>query len=291
MKFIPNAVSVKAARQILLLQKHSPRILFVGGIAGAVTSTVLACKATLKLEDVLEDAEYEVADLKHNRDYGPHPSTTSEYYKDLTYVYAKNAYRVGKLYAPAVIVGTASVGALTGSHITLTRRNAGLTAAYAATQKAFDEYRERVQEELGEKKEGDIRNAIQMLEVVDEKGKKTKVEFADPNKWSMYARFFEESNVNWQKNAELNRIFVQAQQNYCNHLLHARGHVFLNEVYDMLGLPRSKAGQVVGWVLANGGDNFIDFGLYEARNADFINGSERNIILDFNVDGSVLDHI
>lgn len=286
MKYIPTAITAKVARQVLVLQKHSPQMLFAAGIAGAITSTVVACKATLKLEAVIDDIEYEVNDVKQHRD-----EYSTDYFKDLTYVYAKGAYRVGKLYAPAVIMGTASVGALTGSHVTLTRRNAGLTAAYAATQKAFDEYRERVQEELGEKKEADIHHAIKILDVVDENGKKIKVPHADPNKWSMYARFFEESNVNWQKNAELNRIFVTAQQNYANHLLHARGHVFLNEVYDMLGLPRCKAGQVVGWVVGEGGDNFIDFGIYEAANSDFVNGAERNIILDFNVDGSVLDKI
>ena len=286
MKYIPSAITSKVARQVLTVQKHSPQILFVAGIAGAVTSTVMACKATLKLDDVIDDIEYEVNDVKKYRD-----EHSTDYYKDLTYVYAKGAYRVSKLYAPAVVIGSASIGALTGSHITLTRRNAGLTAAYAATQKAFDEYRERVQEELGEKKEADIHHAIKVLDVLDENGKKVKVPHADPNKWSMYARFFEESNVNWKDNAELNRIFVQAQQNYANHLLHARGHVFLNEIYDMLGIPRCKAGQVVGWVVGEGGDNFIDFGMYEAANANFVNGAERNIILDFNVDGSVLDFI
>jgi hypothetical protein len=286
MKFIPNVVTAKVARQVLTVQKHSPQILFVAGIAGAITSTVIACKSTLKLEAVIDDIEYDVKDVKTHRD-----EYSTDYYKDLTYIYAKGAYRVGKLYAPAVILGTASIGALTGSHVTLTRRNAGLTAAYAATQKAFDEYRERVQEQLGEKKEADIHHAVQVLDVVDENGKKVKVPHADPNKWSMYARFFDEASVNWQKNAELNRIFVQAQQNYCNHLLHARGHVFLNEVYDMLGIPRCKAGQVVGWVLGEGGDGFIDFGMYEAANADFVNGAERNIILDFNVDGVIYDKI
>ena len=286
MKLIPTAVAAKAARQVLVVQKHSPQILFAAGIAGAVTSTVMACKSTLKLEEVLDDAEAEISDVKMNRD-----QNTREYYQDLSYVYAKGAYRVGRLYAAPIAIGSLSIGALTGSHITLTRRNAAVTAAYAATQKAFEDYRERVQDQLGEKKESDIHHAVQVVDVVDENGKKIKTPHADPNKWSMYARFFDEASVNWQKNAELNRIFVTAQQNYANHLLHARGHVFLNEVYDMLGIPRCKAGQSVGWVVNDGGDNYIDFGMYEAGNANFINGAERNIILDFNVDGVIWDKI
>ena len=283
---IPSAITSKVARQVLVAKKYSPQIMFATGVVGSVASTVIACKATLKLNDVVDDIEFEVSDVKKHRD-----ESTREYYQDLTYVYAKGAYRVSRLYAPAFVVGASSIGLLTGSHVTLNRRNASLTAAYAATQKAYDEYRERVQHELGEKKEADIHHAVKTLEVVDENGKKVKAPHADPNKWSMYARFFDEASPSWQKNAELNRIFVQAQQNYCNHLLHARGHVFLNEVYDMLGIPRSKAGQMVGWVLADGGDNFVDFGMYEAANAEFINGGERNIILDFNVDGVIYDKI
>lgn len=286
MKFIPSVVTSKVARQILVAQKHSPRILFAAGIAGGITSTVLACRATLKLTPVLDDLEYAVNDVKKYRD-----EHSTDYYKDLTYVYARGAYNVTRLYAPAVAVGSLSVAALTGSHVTLTRRNASLTAAYAATSKAFDDYRERVKEELGEEKERDIKHAMKLTETVDENGKKVKVMTADPNKWSMYARFFDESSSSWQKNPELNRIFVQAQQNYANHLLHARGHVFLNEVYDMLGLARSKAGAIVGWAVSDHGDNYIDFGMFEAANADFVNGWERSVLLDFNVDGNILDLI
>jgi hypothetical protein len=165
-----------------------------------------------------------------------------------------------------------------------------VTAAYAATQKAFDEYRLRVKDALGEEKERDIRHSITLQDTVDENGKKVKVNVADPTTWSMYAVFFDEYSRNWQKNPELNRVYIQAQQEYANHLLHARGHVFLNEVYDMLGVPRRKAGQVVGWALGNG-DNYIDFGIFEARNADFVNGWERSILLDFNVDGMIHDLI
>lgn len=284
-KIIPASITSKVFRQILIAQKHSPRLLFVGGLVGSVASTVLACKATLGLHQVLDDLEYEVRGVKTDL------NNAEGYRRDLAYVYAKGAYNITKLYAPAVGLGVVSVSALTGSHVVLTRRNTAVTAAYAATQKAFDEYRLRVKDALGEEKERDIRHSITLQETVDEKGKKVKVNVADPTTWSMYAVFFDEYSRNWQKNPELNRVYIQAQQEYANHLLHARGHVFLNEVYDMLGVPRRKAGQVVGWALGNGGDNFIDFGIFEARNADFVNGWERSILLDFNVDGMIHDLI
>lgn len=108
---------------------------------------------------------------------------------------------------------------------------------------------------------------------------------------SPYARFFDEASANWVKDPEINHIFVQCQQNFANNLLIARGHLFLNEVYDMLGIDRSSAGQVVGWVISGDGDNFVDFGMFEAHSARFVNGYERSILLDFNVDGVVVDKI
>lgn len=286
MKFIPNVVTRQVARQILVTQKHSPRILFVAGVGGIIVSSVLACKATLNLSETLDDVETTIKGVQEDM------KETKHYRSDLAYAYVTGIYKIGKLYGPAVIVGTASIAALTTSHVTLTRRNAGLTAAYALVTKSFDEYRDRVKAEVGEERERDIHHAISISEIPDKSGKGlTKVQSADPNRWSPYAKFFDEASVNWQKNAEMNRIFIQAQQNYANHILQARGHVFLNEVYDMLGLDRTSAGQVVGWVISDNGDNFIDFGMFEAHNSRFVNGWERNIILDFNVDGVIYDKI
>ncbi len=275
-------MSRQVFRSALILKKHSPNIMFVGGIVGVVTSTVLACKATLKLPDALTEMQAELDEVKYHVD---EPDS-----KDVAYVYAKNIAYIARIYAPAVVVGVVSISSLTGSHIALNKRNAGLTAAYAALSKAYGEYRERVSEEFGEQKEKDIYHAALVEKVKSEDGRE-EIAVVDPNKWSPYARFFDECSVNWQKNAELNRLFVQCQQNYANHLLHARGHVFLNEIYDMLGLERSKAGAVVGWVISDDGDNYIDFGMYQASSNRFVNGEERTVLLDFNVDGVIYDKI
>lgn len=283
MKLIPNSMSRTAFRSVLVLKKHSPTIMFTGGIVGVVTSTVLACKATLKLPEALTEMSAELDEVKYHTD---EPDQ-----KDIAYVYAKNIGYIAKLYAPAAVVGVVSISALTGSHIALNKRNAGLTAAYAAVAKAYSEYRERVSEEFGEQRELDIYHAASAEKLKNENGKEETVNIADPNKWSPYARFFDECSPNWQKNAEVNRLFVQCQQNYANHLLHARGHVFLNEIYDMLGLERSKAGAVVGWVISENGDNYIDFGMYQASSNRFVNGEERTVLLDFNVDGVIYDKI
>jgi hypothetical protein len=294
MKFIPIKVSRTVARQILVAKKNSPAAMFGVGIAGVLTSTFLACRATLKLDPVLESMENDIGEVKDfsladRAKLTDNPERQMR--KDLIHAYLKGSYNVAKLYAPSIIITSASIGLLTGSHVTLTRRNAGVTAAYAALAKGYDEYRQRVTAELGEEKELDIHRAITTKTNVDENGKKVVAKVTDPNGWSPYAKFFDEGSPNWQKNSELNRIFIQCQQNYANHLLHARGHVFLNEVYDMLGIERISAGQVVGWIIGPDGDNYIDFGMFEASNSNFVNGYERSIILDFNVDGVIYDKL
>lgn len=289
MKFVPNFLSQRVGRQILVAQKHAPRALFVGGIFGILSSTVLACRATMKLEKTLGQMEYDVMASK----IATYP-TQSDRNKDLVRVYLKNTLRLAKLYGPAAVVGGVSIAALTGSHVTLSRRNVGLTAAYSAVSMSFDEYRKRVRDQLGEKAELDVYHASKK-EVVTREGKTKEIRTSDPTKWSPYARWFEESNDNWTKSAEQNFIFIKMTQEYLNHILRVRGHVFLNEAYDALGLERSKEGAIVGWVFDKSdntkGDNFIDFGLYESTSMQFLQGWERNVILDFNVDGVIYDLI
>lgn len=111
---------------------------------------------------------------------------------------------------------------------------------------------------------------------------------------SYCAAWFNEKCIPWTKDPETNKFFLLHQQDYANEKLKARGYLFLNDVYDMLGIPRTKAGQVVGWVYdpeSTTSDSYVDFGIFDTRNEDFINGYENSILLDFNVDGCILDQI
>lgn len=282
---LPQGITKTFGRTALKLQKQSPHILFAAGVVGIIGTVVLASKATIKLPEVLDDAEAEIADVKSDLKH-----RKGQYQKDLAYVYSKNTMAIAKLYAPSVALGAVSIGFLTGSHVQLTKRNAAVTAAYAAVSKAYDNYRERVKKEYGEDKELELYHAMTTEKVMIENKSQT-ITSTNPNKYSPYARIFDEGSIQYTKNAEINKLFVLAQQNYLNDLLHARGHVFLNEAYDALGLERSSAGAVVGWVLDEQGDNYIDFGVYRDQSARFVNGLERNIILDFNVDGVIFDKI
>ena len=288
-----------------LVKKHSPEILAGVGVVGVVASTVLACKATMKVNDILTDAKEQidkVNSVKNNPAYADRYSE-EDAKKDLSVVYVQKGVELVKVYLPAFALGTISIGCLLSSNNILRKRNAALGAAYATLDKSYKAYRNRVVERFGSEVEKEIRYNIRAEEIehttIDEEGNevvvKEEVKTMDPNLYSDYAKFFDESNVNWNRNPEYNLMFLKSQQQYANDLLKSRGRLFLNEVYDMLGIERTKAGQVVGWVYDEEnpiGDNFVDFGIYDMskeRVRAFVNGYEPNILLDFNVDGNVWD--
>lgn len=294
-KTISSAVTNKIGRPLLITKKNSPALLFGAGVVGVVATVVLASRATLKLEEVLEETEKNLETARELQ----HPEySEQDRQKDLVLVYTRAAIKVGKLYAPAVAIGAVSIAALTGSHVILNRRNVALTAAYAAVERGFREYRQRVADEYGEDTDRKFRYGSMTREIVEETEDGPVVTVVvNENGNSIYARFFDEHSTSWQKTPSYNQMFLRSQQNYANDLLKARGHVFLNEVYDMLGLSRSKEGAIVGWVINDdGGDNYIDFGVFKGNGSDyeairFINGDERSILLDFNVDGVIYDKI
>lgn len=295
MKLIPPVIGKTVARNVLLLEKSSPRVLFGAGVVGMVGSTILACRATLKMDEVLEKAQNDLSIARRLE----HPSYSQrDRRKDVSVIRIRTGVSIVRLYMPAIIVGGVSIAALTYSHRVLNSRNAALTAAYAALDKGFDEYRARVVEKYGDEQDRDFRYGTREVEIVDpDDPKKTKtVTRTSLSEPSIYARFFDDISASWNRDPEYNLIFLKCQQNYANDLLRSRGHVFLNEVYDMLGIPRSKAGSVVGWVLSKNGytDNYINFGIFEGKSEtarDFVNGYEGAILLDFNVDGVIYDKL
>lgn len=290
MKFMPANLTQTVSRNAFTVKANSPHLFFGAGLVGMAVSTVLACRATLKLEATLDEIQKDLDNIKVMRtqvdDKGRNTYSLKQYQQDLLYVYTKATVKLGKLYAPAVIFGVVSTGLLAGSHVQLTRRNAALLGAYAALNEAYEHYRQRVREEIGDEKEREIYYDIRSKQL--ESGEL--VTTVDPTKHSIYARFFDEYSIHWEKDPELNKLFVQCQQNFANQLLLTKGHLFLNEVYDMLGIERSGAGQVVGWLVGNG-DSYVDFHIFDGFHNAFVNGHERSVLLDFNVDGVIYDKI
>ena len=304
---IVNKITFAAHKAFFKVKKHSPEILITAGVIGTVASAVMACKATTKLSDILEDSKEQINQV-HNFLEDDRISETQyskeDGNKDLAIIYAQTGIKLVKLYAPAVALGALSITGIVASNSILRKRNIALAAAYTTVDKTFKRYRNNVIDRFGEKIDKELRYGIKAREieeiVVDDDGnektiKKT-VEAADPvSMYSDYAKIYDAGCNGWTKDAEFNLMFLRHTQAQANDILKRRGYLFLNEVYDMLGFQRTKAGQVMGWIYDEEnpiGDNFVDFGIYNTdieKARDFVNGIERVIILDFNVT-NILDN-
>ncbi len=311
MKFVPNSLTRTVAKQALQVRKQSPKLLFGGGVITVVAAGVLACRATLQLEEIVTEVEKDKAEAGlalHDNSQLRSGGTYDEddYRHDVRVLKVRTAVKVARLYAPSIVLGAVGIGMLTQAHRIQSNRIAGLSAAYAAVDQAFKEYRKRVADEFGEEKEREIRYAaeVKTIEVEDTNGpKKQKVKRVGANHRSPYAVMYEPSNKNWSDHPFENRQFLMGQQNWFNDMLTAHGYVVLNDVYQALGFERTKAGQMVGWVKKNpDGDGYVDFGIFEGTKTDpaireFMLGDlvtgrdtrQYGIWLDFNVDGNVLD--
>ncbi|MCM1525381.1 MAG: DUF6353 family protein [Ruminococcus sp.] len=291
------------AKVTFTLKKHSPEIFAAAGVIGTVTAAVMACRATTKLDDILSETKDKLDSIHEfgGKDILGKPYSEERAKKDLCITYAQAGAKLIRLYAPSVMLGALSIGSLLCSNDILKKRNIALAAAYTSVDEGFKAYRNRVAERLGDEIEKEIRYNIKTVETeetsVDENGNTVTsvhtVKAADISPaHSVYARFFDEGSPYWEKDAEYNLCFLKSQQSYANDILKLNGYLYLNDVYKMLGIPETKAGQVVGWVYDKEnpiGDNYVDFGIYDGfvANRDFVNGYERTILLDFNVDGNI----
>jgi hypothetical protein len=291
-------------------KKHSPEILVVAGAVGAVASAVMACKASMKLQDILDKKK---AKLEHIEQLAtPDEQSTEglsqeEAKKAVVAVHAQTGLELARLYGPSIALGAASLGCIFASHGILHKRNLAWAAAYASLDNNFKGYRKRLVERLGEDLDRELEKGIKVEEVeeeiVDENGKKKKikkkVEVKDPEARSDYARCFDETCYAWTKSAEDNKHFLNIQQNVANERLQRQGFLFLNDVYEMLGFQKSSAGQVVGWLYrpedpTHEGDNYVSFDIFNLDSEAarrFVNGYERSIWLDFNIDGVIYNKI
>lgn len=311
---LPESATRAFYKAGLQIKKHAPEVLVVTGVVGTVVGAVMACKATTKLHDVLDETKEKIDMFHQGAEDGKVQSEVNgkleivEYTKedctrDIAVTYAHTGLKLAKLYAPSVIVGAASITAILVGHNVLHKRNLALAAAYTTADTAFKQYRGRVIERLGEKMDKELLYNIKAQEVeetvVDEKGKektvKKTVEVSNGVIGQDFYTFcFDETADGWVRDAERNKFFLMRQQEYANEKLRAKGHIFLNEVLDMVGIQRCRAGQHVGWMLDGNGDGYVDFGITDINveaNRNFMNCLEKSVWLNFNVDGDIIANL
>ncbi len=295
--------SAKTAKILAKVKRYSPEIMIAGGIVCVVAGTVEACKATIKAEEVLDKHNHDISVIKEakaNLDDGAFPATVyseEDYKKDIAITYTKTSLNLVKTYSKAIVLTGTGICLFLTAHNIMSKRTAALATAYNILDNEFKKYRENVINEFGEEIDKKLRYSLSDKEETAEK----EPEEAKPNTkknilgYSDYAKCFDESNINWKKNAELNLIFLKAQERYANDKLEAQGFIFLNDVYELLDIPKTKIGQLVGWMKnSDNGDGYVDFNIYDIYNdakRSFVNGGEPRIWLDFNVDGVIYDKI
>lgn len=299
------AVNSKVSKLGFEFRKHSPEIFIISGIVGGIAAAVMACTATTKAGKVIDKAKDDL-DMIHAAIDGLVPAKENyaeeESKKDITKVYVSTGLSLVKLYAPAVVLGGLSITAILYSNNILRKRNMALAAAYATVDNSFKDYRNRVIERFGDEVDKELKYNIKPLTVqektTDENGNEVVTEkvvkVADPGEHNLYTRIFDESSCYWSKTPDYNQMFLIGRERYANDKLNAQGYLFLNDVLEMLDLPKTKEGQMVGWVKDPkiGRDDYVDFGIFNANkksNREFINGYEPSIWLDFNVHGNILD--
>lgn len=285
------------------LKKRSPEILVAVGVVGTVVSAVMACKATTKINTILDETKEQLGKI---HEYAGNPDAAEKYNaedakKDTAIVYAQTGVKLAKLYAPAVGLGILSISSILASNNILRKRDMAISAALAAATQNFKDYRNCVIERFGKEVDYQLRYNIKAEEieetVTDEKGKEKKVkksiEVADPNA-SGYVKYFTRSNPYWEEDSSYVEMFLRSQQNYANDKLKATGHLTLNDVYDMLGFHDSKAGMVVGWIYDldhPNGDNYVEFDVKKVNLPNEQGGYEEAYAIDFNVDGNIYNEM
>lgn len=300
---------VTKAGQILVktklgIKKHSPEILVVTGIGTGIVAAIIACKQTIKANGIVAIARENLQHIENAKELAANNEveyTEEDEQADRETIGKQITIGMVKTYALPVGLGILSITCILAGHHILKKRNVALTAAYSALSTDFMNYRKRVVDKYGKDVDFMLKNGLEKQivanQVVDpETGevKETKEEVLtyDGDKLSQYARVFDEvGSTQWTPSADHNRAFLLMEQNYFNERIRTRGYIFLNEVYERLGFRPTKAGSVVGWVYQNADYEGIDFGIFTAHTqkaAEFLEGTEPSIILDFNVQGDIL---
>ena len=231
------------------VQKHSPEILTGFGIAGFVTTTVLAVKATPKALQLIDEKKMEIFDDLDPRDI---PGNNADYH-DISLKPTEVIKSAWKPYIPAVITGIASAACLIGANSVNAKRNAALATAYKLSETALINYKEKVIETIGEKKETEVRKKVAQKHI-DESPAPSKeivviggdeVLFLD----AISKRSFKSTGNDI--DAIVNKLNAD--------MVTGEPYISLSQFYDEVGLSHTANSDEIGWSLFHGGTIQIDY--------------------------------
>ncbi len=290
------------SRSLLKVRKQSPHLLMGFGIAAGIGCVVMACKQTLRAHEVLEHHDdmmsaIEEACIKEKEGTSSVEYTPDDARKDKFIAYTQTSIGFLKLYWIPLLLGIVSVGALIGSHGIMVKRNIALVAAYKGLEEAFKKYRSKVIGEYGEDKDLEFVSGHKKGDkTVDGNDTLVRLATEEVEGAGLYMAVFDSRCREWDNAPMYNITKLHLTEQHMNDKLRLQGHVFLNEVYDALGMDRTKEGAIVGWILdktPGEADGYIDFNIHEYVQ-DGHDGKLKNtdeFYLEFNVDGIIFDRI
>jgi hypothetical protein len=215
------------------MSKHSSEILTSIGIAGMLTTTIMAVKATPRAVILIDHEIYR----RNSNENADDPIDRLEPMNVIKTTW--------KCYIPAAITGSLSILCLVGASSVNTRRNAALATAYTISESALKDYQEKVIETIGEKKERDVRDAVAKERINRDPVKNHQVIITEKGNTLCYdpisGRYFKSDMET-----------IKRAQNELNRQMLDEMYVSLNEFYDKLGLKNTFMGDDIGWNVADG---------------------------------------
>ncbi len=301
---LPNSVSRFGYRVLATGKRYSPELILGAGCISLGYGIYKACKSTLVVDDILKETE-STKERMHTtlKDATVTAYDEDDYDHDIKVLKIKTGITIVKEYAPAAAFITVGVGCILVSHHILSDRVAGLTAAAAATDRAFATYRERVVDRLGADEDFYFLTGAKDEEIIEEtvnsKGQKrntknTIANVVDTDTLPKYVYLFDECHPDWARDPDLNRAVLTCREKLCNQKLEQQGYIFLNDVLEIFGYDKEYPdGNIVGWLWSPGRQ--IDCGMRDVnanhRREAFLGGYEPSVLLDFTPDGPILDKI
>lgn len=287
--------AVAAAK--LVAKAHAPTIMVVSGVVSMGASVITASKKTLKVEEVLERHVPDLEKIKQGKELDLPSYDSNAQLKDLTVVYTHVGMDLTKLYFVPGVLFIGGAALVFGGHRVMLKRNATLAIAFTGLQKAFDAYRQNVRDEFGDTADQGMLNGYKEVEVYDDKSGKTqtiRTRDWDNVENDPYNKVFSaETSDQFINDLGVNKLFIANQQRMANIKLGLDGYLYLNDVYESLGMRKTDVGQVCGWKerrLPDGSRDipFIDLGLDKPMPDDWKYTANNEIYLDINCQGLIV---
>lgn len=269
-------------------KKNAPELLLGTALVTGTACIITTGKAACKAKTIMEVANKDKTDLM--MDYESGIVTEDDFKKEVTKHYSRLALSLMKEYAIPATLYAATVACVFGTYKVQKNRQVALSTALAACTTAYNSLVKRLKDgaEHGLTAKDVLEGKTVVERINPETGEITKETVQGEPVTGVYNFRFDKYSTAWERDHFQNECTLISEQNWANDKLRLEGFVFLNDILERLGLPKTKAGQIVGWRIDGKGDGFVDFGMKDCSLYEDERFDENAWDLDFNCDGDIL---